>query len=154
MTVNGLAHSRFSDEAYLNVPVRTLLRMCCVLILALVALAGPVVSPLGYLGICCGVYGAMVLMGLEHRKDVKRLMRTTTSLLPGVGARGEGHDSPSSSSSVDQEDLIRDLTLSGKLDMSRVIDIDFQEAERRQQRGLMQREILNQNPAGFEDESR
>ncbi len=143
MTLNGAAHSRITDYAYLNVPVRFVLRHICVVFLALIPLAGPAISPIGYLGICCAIYGAMVLVGLEHRRAVKKFVDATTSVL--------GGRAPSNEKEERGMQLLQTLNLGNTLDLSRVLDVDFQDPEL-QKRGAMHKEMINQNPGVVESE--
>jgi hypothetical protein len=85
ITVNGISHSRRDVERhYFTVFWRTLIRVISTAFLCCIALVGPAIAPLGYLGIICAVFFLNLLVGLEHKKALAKAVRKLTG---GVGSR-------------------------------------------------------------------
>ncbi len=133
MTVNGMSHSRSVESHYLNVKMRALIRLVAVIFLSLIPLAGSAISPLGYLGICCGVYAVQVIVGLEHREAIRRVKKALQSANPlpavvgattGTGIGGGGGKREKERQAAAALLASRNVPDSA-FDMRRVIDVDF-----------------------------
>ncbi len=66
ISLNGAMHKRNGSGKIFS--FKAIIRVVAVVVLGLIPLAGDTMSPLAYLGVCCGIYCAIVAVGLAHRK--------------------------------------------------------------------------------------
>ena len=118
ITINGLAHSRRDVQRhYFTEFWRTVIRVASSVFLCCIALAGDSISPLGYLGIICGIYFINLLVGLEHKKAVAKAVRK----LRGSSSSRRSSIIPSNST----VDLLASMDL--KLDFKTVVSVQVGE---------------------------
>jgi hypothetical protein len=118
ITINGAMHERKNvDRHYLNKPLRIAIRVAFVVFLGLISLAGPLLTPLEYLGIVVAIFGSQVLLGLEHRKSVEKIRKLRSmSRAPEMVKKDEEVEKVN--------DLLEKLGMHGS-DLNRVLSVQF-----------------------------
>lgn len=67
ITVNGFMHKRSDSMTHVPIAARLAIRLVCVVTIATIPLAGPLLTPMQYLGIIVALFGLTVLVALEHK---------------------------------------------------------------------------------------
>jgi low temperature requirement protein LtrA len=122
ITINGAMHKRSEarkGDGYIQkFSLKIAVRLIAVITLCLVSLSGSLISPLGYLGICCAMYCALVVIGLVHRRTLKKVGDKIVAVVSNDTVQSEAEFSPTT------RDMMKSLSSRG-FDLSRVVGASF-----------------------------